>query len=272
MGGLSMDSIGIIGCGNMGGAIAGSLQMEVLVYDSDALKAKQLASSKETISVAESLEALLSTCNTILIAVKPQILSTLYPELRALGSDKKRWISIAAGIPLSVLAEQLATDEIVRFMPNIAAQYGSAVTAVAPAEGCSSSLREDSLHVASSFGSAFLLPESQFSAFIGISGSAIAYVFSFLHGLAMGGVAQGIAYPEALKIASDTMKSATSLIDATKANPVDLATRVCSAGGTTIEGMKALAQGGFEGLVMRAVEASSEKSKMLEAKAANQGK
>ncbi len=226
-----MDKIGIIGCGNMGGAIAGSLQMDIIVYDSDALKAKQLAASKATISVADSLQVLFRECSTILIAIKPQILATLYPEFRALGSDKKRWISIAAGIPLSVLAEQLGTNEIVRFMPNIAAQYGAAVTAAAPAEGCSTSLREDSLHVASSFGSAFLLPESQFSAFIGISGSAIAYVFSFLHGLAMGGVAQGIAYPAALQIASDTMKSATSLIDATKANPVELATRVCSAGG-----------------------------------------
>jgi pyrroline-5-carboxylate reductase len=36
--------------------------------------------------------------------------------------------------------------------------------------------------------------------------------------------------------------------------------------------MKALAQGGFEGLVMRAVEASSEKSKVLEEQAAKQGK
>ncbi len=267
-----MDKIGIIGCGNMGGAIAGSLQMEVIIYDSDSLKAEQLAASKVTISVADSLQALLSECSTILIAIKPQILSTLYPEFRALESSQKRWISIAAGIPLSVLTEQLETEEVVRFMPNIAAQYGAAVTAVAPSQECSSTLREDSLQVASSFGSAFLLPETQFSAFIGISGSAIAYVFSFLHALAMGGVEQGIAYPEALKIANATLKSATSLIDATKANPVELATRVCSAGGTTIEGMRALAQGGFEGLVMRAVEASSEKSKVLEAKAANQGK
>ncbi|MBG0766685.1 MAG: pyrroline-5-carboxylate reductase [Spirochaetaceae bacterium] len=267
-----MDTIGIIGCGNMGGAIAGSLQMKVIVYDSDSRKAEQLATNKATITVVDSLQALFKECSTMLIAVKPQILSTLYPELQALGSNSKRWISIAAGIPLSVLTEKLGTHEIVRFMPNIAAQYGRAVTAVAPAEGCSASLREDSLQVASSFGSAFLLPESQFSAFIGISGSAIAYVFSFLHALAMGGVAQGIAYPQALQIANDTLKSATSLIDATKANPVELATRVCSAGGTTIEGMKALAQGGFEGLVMRAVEASSEKSKMLEEQAAKQGK
>ncbi|MGH0052308.1 MAG: pyrroline-5-carboxylate reductase [Sphaerochaetaceae bacterium] len=264
-----MEKLGIIGCGNMGGAIAASLQMDVSLYDSDREKAEQLA-NKDNITVADSMETLFSTCSTLLIAVKPQILSTLFTRFKTLGSSKKRWISIAAGVPLSVLTEQLETKEIVRFMPNIAAQLKSSVTAVAPAEGCSTSHQELSLQVASSFGSAFLLPESQFSAFIGISGSAIAYVFSFLHGLAMGGVEQGIAYPQALQIANSTLKSAFSLVEATKANPVELATRVCSAGGTTIEGMQTLAQGGFEGLVMRAVTAASEKSRTLEARVTKQ--
>ncbi len=259
-----MGTIGIIGCGNMGGAIAKSLKRDVIVYDSDLNKARELVQGTNHIEVSDSLQSLLCSCSTLLIAVKPQILSSLYSQLRSLGSAEKRWISIAAGIPLSVLTRELESTEVVRFMPNIAAQLSSSVTAVAPTENCSKEHLQEAMDVASSFGSAFLLPESQFSAFIGISGSAIAYVFSFLHGLAMGGVSQGIPYGQALTIANDTLKSASALIDSSGENPVALATRVCSAGGTTIEGMKALAQGGFEGIIMQAVNAASEKSRVLE--------
>ncbi|MGE4454151.1 MAG: pyrroline-5-carboxylate reductase [Sphaerochaeta sp.] len=262
-----MGTLGIIGCGNMGGAIAKSLKRDVFVYDSDLEKARELCEGTNHIQVSDSLQSLFNSCSTLLIAVKPQILSSLYPQLRFLGSAEKRWISIAAGIPLSVLTRELESTEVVRFMPNIAAQLSSSVTAVSPTEECSKEHRKEALEVAASFGSAFLLPESQFSAFIGISGSAIAYVFSFLHGLAMGGVEQGIPYGQALAIANDTLKSASTLIESSGENPVVLATRVCSAGGTTIEGMQALAQGGFEGLVMQAVNAASEKSRMLETRA-----
>ncbi|MGE4583884.1 MAG: pyrroline-5-carboxylate reductase [Sphaerochaeta sp.] len=258
-----MQQLGIIGCGNMGGAIAKSLGRDVLVYDSDQAKAQAFAKEAGLVAVA-SLKELFSQSSCLLLAVKPQILPSLYPELRALGSDQKAWISIAAGVPLMVLHEELGTDEVVRFMPNIAAQMRSAVTAIAPLAGCSDAHIQYAKSVAEAFGSAFLLPESQFAAFIGISGSAIAYVLQFFHALAMGGVVQGIAYPQALQIAIDTAASAVALAKHTQKNPVELATMVCSAGGTTIEGMQALAEGGFDATVMQAVQAASEKSRFLE--------
>ncbi len=264
-----MEKLGIIGCGNMGGAIAQSVQTEVVLFDNDLAKAAALADTASHITSSGSMEELFSQCDTIMIAVKPQILASLYPTFKKLGSAKKHWISIAAGVPLSVLSKNLGTDEVVRFMPNIAAQQKQAVTAVAKQAGCSDSHLSFALEVAKSFGSAFELPESQFSAFIGISGSGIAYVFAFVHALAMGGVVEGIPYPQAAQIATDTLNSATSLLKASGANPIDLATKVCSAGGTTIDGMQSLAEGAFEAVVMQAVEAAAEKSKALEAKAAN---
>ncbi|NBK23332.1 MAG: pyrroline-5-carboxylate reductase, partial [Spirochaetia bacterium] len=96
---------------------------------------------------------------------------------------------------------------------------------------------------------------------------AIAYVFQFFHALAMGGVKEGIPYPQSLAISRDTCLSAAALQKKDHANPVALATMVCSAGGTTIEGMQALAEGSFDATVMAAVSASSAKFRLLEEKA-----
>ena len=256
----------------MGSAIAQALSSEkdwqVSVFDTDKAKLDSLSGC----TIATSMEELLQSEDLLLLAVKPQVLPSLYPILRKAGSRQKRWISIAAGVSLETLTENLGTEEVVRFMPNLAAQVRQSVTAVTPSLKASEFLQKDSLEIAELFGSAFSLPEDQIAAFTGISGSAIAYVFQFFHALAMGGVAEGIPYPQALAIARDTCLSAAALQKKDHANPVGLATMVCSAGGTTIEGMQALAVGNFDATVMAAVSASSAKFRLLEEKAKQTGK
>lgn len=261
-----MQKLGIIGCGNMGGAIAQSLTDGAIVYDSDTQKVDTLTRFAH-IEAASSLQELLDKAQCILLAVKPQVLPSLYPILRQHNSSRKHWISIAAGVPLAVLEKELQTEQVVRFMPNIAASEKAAVTAYAGHQKCSAEHLAYAQNIAQSFGQAFLLNENQFSAFIGISGSAIAFMLQFCHALSMGGVREGIAYPQALQIVSATMNSTNALLSSSKQHPVALATMVCSAGGTTIEGMQTLAEGAFDAVVMQAVEASSEKSREMEAKA-----
>ncbi|MFA5447005.1 MAG: pyrroline-5-carboxylate reductase [Sphaerochaeta sp.] len=260
-----MSQLGIIGCGTMGSAIALSLKCKVLVYDSLAEQLKKLE-GQQHITIASSLEELLAQSDTIILAVKPQILPSLYSTLRS-AKGEKRWISIAAGISLAQLSEGLQSKEIVRLMPNIAAAKRASVTALAATEKCSSFLIRDANEIASSFGAVFALDEKLFSAFIGISGSAIAYMLQFVHALSMGGVAEGIAYPLAKEIVTQTLVSTTAMLADEKAHPMELASSVCSAGGTTIEGVAALANGAFEATVIDAVRAASEKSRIMEAEA-----
>ncbi len=266
-----MKKIGIIGAGNMGGAIAQAISSEkewqVSIFDTDKAKTENLSGCIR----AKSMEELMQSEDLLLLAVKPQVLPSLYPILRKAGSRQKKWISIAAGVSLETLTENLGTEEVVRYMPNLAAQVRQSVTAVTPSIKASDTLKETALVIAELFGSAFILPEDQIAAFTGISGSAIAYVFQFFHALAMGGVKEGLAYPQALAIARDTCLSAAAMQKEGGENPVKLATMVCSAGGTTIEGMQALAAGSFDATVMAAVSASSAKFRLLEEKAKQKG-
>ena len=261
---MDKKNIAIIGCGNMGGAIATALskkdEFSVYIHDKDKACMDRLNNGK--MSPLDTLENA-KDMDVVLIAIKPQVLPTLYNELSKL--NPKMFISIAAGVSIKMLEYGLGKKApIVRFMPNIAAKTGSSVTAVATSSQAKDSDKALALDIASSFGSAFELEEKLFPAFIGISGSAIAYVFEFMHQLAMGGVREGIPYKNALSIVRDTLISATSLQKESQMGAIELETMVCSAAGTTIEGIKALDDGAFGKTVIDAVSAAANKSRDLE--------
>lgn len=257
---------GFIGCGNMGGAIASALCQnngyEVSVY-SAGKGASEFVRQHNNAFLRTSLEQLVQNSDVIVLAVKPQVLPSLYQALKPYGKTKK-WISLAAGVSLKTLSESIGSNEIVRFMPNVAAKINSSVTAVAAAQEADKDFVQKAYEIASSFGSAFFLDEKLFSAFIGVSASAIAYIFQFIHALGLGGCKEGIAYAKAVQMVCDTMKGAVGLIEKTGKNAVDLEASVCSAGGTTVEGVKVLEEAGFNGIVMDAVFAAAKRARDLE--------
>lgn len=260
-----MKRIGIIGCGTMGSAIALSLEEGALVYDSDTGQLERVK-GKAGIECSSSLTDLLERSETVLLAVKPQSLPALYPTL---SSYARNWISIAAGVSLARLSEGLKSEHVVRMLPNIAALQRMSVTALAAHRQCPASMVEQAMAIGRSFGTVVALDEHLFDGFIGISASAIAFMLQFVHALSMGGVAEGIPYPQAKEIVTATLKSTTALLDSSSRHPIDLVSSVCSAGGTTIEGMASLADGAFEATVMDAVRASAQKSRIMEAEASN---
>ena len=263
-----MARISVIGAGNMGGAFAEALSkrkdISLCIYDSCRPCAEKIAGTKANVTVLNSMDQARGS-DVVVIAVKPQVLPQIYEQLSALKPGF--FISIAAGVTLEKLTKNLTSEKVVRFMPNIAAKIGHAVTAVAYSPALSSDERKTAMDIALSVGTAFELEESLFSAFIGISGSGIAYMFEMMHQMAMGGVRQGIPYPKALSIVADTMLSAANLQKETGKNAVELEAMVCSAKGTTIEGVAALTEGGFGAALINAVTAAARKSEELEKKA-----
>ena len=254
----------IIGTGNMGGAFAEALSknqaLDLYVYDSYAPCAKALAQGKN-MTVLPSMDKA-TGFDVVIIAVKPQVLPSIWEDLAALQPG-----FFISGVTLEKLQTNLKTCKVVRFMPNIAAKIGAAVTAVAYSKDLNQQQKDCAMDIALAVGSAFELEENLFSAFIGISGSGIAYMLEFMHQLAMGGVREGIAYPKALSIVSDTMLSAAKLQKATGKNAADLEAMVCSAKGTTIAGITALDEAGFAAAVINAVSAAAKRSEELEKKA-----
>jgi len=270
-----MNNIGFIGLGNMGASILKAVansdkNLKIGIFDTDIEKANilksELSDFNENITIEKNLSDLVDNSSVVMLCVKPQILAKLYAEIQFACYNDPLFISIAAGIKTSTLAKELESKRIVRFMPNLAAKCNKSVTAICASSSTGDADVQTAMQIAEKFGSAFVLDEDKFSAFIGISGSAIAFVFEFAHSIALGGTHEGIAYDVALDIAFQTMDSAKSLFEVDKENPISLMSKVCSAGGTTIEGIKTLSDYNFSSAVINSVVNTSKKSKELEKK------
>ena len=83
-----------------------------------------------------------------------------------------------------------------------------------------------------------------------------AFCFQFADALALGGVRAGLSYPDACRLAAQTMLGAAEMLLQGGEAPDVLKMRVCSPAGTTIEGVLALEQGGFSYTVQNAVTAA----------------
>jgi len=260
-------AVGVIGFGNMGEALAVGLARKnvcaaVRVFETSP-PARAKAQRNKKLTVCDTLEALVEASAIIVIAIKPQDIPALLARLRPHAHDRA-FISLAAGLGTIYLQKELGVEQVVRFMPNLAAKVGKALVGVSPGADCGPAFADQALTIAGAIGRAVVLPEKLIAAITGLSGSGIAFVFHFAHALAMGGVREGFAYPQALQHALDTMDGAVALLRDSGDHPMAFESRVCSPSGTTIEGVKALEALGFTNAVLEAVSASARRAHELE--------
>ncbi len=262
-----MDRVGIIGFGVMGEAFATALRrgqpgLPLAVFDSR-VERREAAQRLPGVVVPASAADLVRLGGLVILCVKPQDLEALLAALKPVAGSA-RFVSILAGKRIRTVSEGLGTKAVARFMPNIAAVAGRALVGVSFAADAPAPFRAECLAAASVFGTALEIPERLMAAMTGLSGSGIAYVLSFVDSMAMGGVAAGFDYPTALRVATEALESAAALLKSSGAHPRELASRVASPAGTTIQGLRALERGGFAAAVMEAVEAAARRAAELE--------
>ena len=88
-------------------------------------------------------------------------------------------------------------------------------------------------------------------------------MYMFLEALSDGAVACGLPRAKAMDYAAMTMAGAAEIYLRTHTHPGMLKDAVCSPGGSTIAGVRALEQHGFRGAVMDCVAAAYEKNQKL---------
>ena len=265
-------TFGFIGLGNMGGAILKGMvscgrfpAASICGFDADSEKLD--AVTKETgITPCSSFCDVISSSDVVLLAVKPQQLPSVLEDASALSSlPSKLFISIAAGFPIARILDLLGCDTIpvIRVMPNLNAQVGEAISAVCEDSPASAEQLETAKDIFSSVGEVVLLKEKLLGAFSAVAGASPAFTFMYADALAMAGVQAGIPRDLSLRIALQAIKGSCVNASLSGEHPDTLRDRVCSPGGTTIEGVTVLEEDGFKGTVMDAVRAVIEKDERL---------
>ena len=259
---------GFIGCGNMGGALAvaaaqNNPDMAIAVCDAMPEKAQALGTLFDNVTVA-SLEDLARNSHYIFLGVKPQMLEQLFASLAPLLSEDAILVSMAAGTAISKI-EMLAGLEVpvIRIMPNIAVAVGKGVILYAGNQ----MVQEDALafFVSAMSGAGLLdaIPEEKIDAASTVSGCGPAFAYMFLEALADGGVACGLPRDKAQTYAAAMLAGAAEHVLLSGSHPGALKDAVCSPGGTTIAGVRALEENGFRAAAMDAIIAAYEKTLRL---------
>lgn len=253
--------IGIIGVGNMGSAIAKGLLDKNELFLSN--RGSNLDFFKDkNVSIMEN-RRLVENSDYIILAVKPNYYKDVIDEIKDLLKDKV-FISIAPGFNLKKLENLLGEDKkIVMTMPNTPASVGEGMSILCPNENVSDDEFSYVLEIFSSFGKAIKIDENQFDVAGVINGCLPAFVDLFIEGLSDGAVFCGLKRDISYELIAQTIIGSAKLIEDSKEHPGLLKDKVTSPNGTTIEGVKTLEENNFRASLIKAVEASFNKSRNM---------
>jgi pyrroline-5-carboxylate reductase len=263
-------TLGMIGVGNMGSAIArGVLKAGLLtpdrlyMTDIDSVKIDALAKELGAHACKDEKE-LVAAADTVLIAVKPQQIGELLGTVAPLATPNHLFISIAAGIPTGKFCDALGAEaRIIRVMPNTPAMLGCGAAGVARGGAATDADLARALDLFGSVGVAVEVEESQINAVTGLSGSGPAYVFHLIEALIEAGCAVGLSDDVSRKLTIQTVLGAARMAVETGTDPAELRRRVTSPNGTTEAGLKVMADGNFIDLVKRTVARATERGEEL---------
>ncbi len=262
-----------IGCGNMGGAIA-SAALRTLPADEvavcDYVKEKTDAFTAAGAHAAD-VDTIAAQAQYIFLGVKPAFVpATLQSLAKGLARNPDAVIvSMAAAVTVASIKEVLRTQgtdrHVIRIMPNTPVAVGAGMTVYTADTDTTEEEIGALRHILQASGEVIPMDESKIDAAGTVAGCGPAFAYMFAEALADGGVACGLSRTDAAALAAQMLLGAAQMLK-TFGHPSDLKDAVCSPGGTTIEGVHALEQGGMRASVMDAVVRAYEKTLRLKPK------
>jgi pyrroline-5-carboxylate reductase len=264
---LASLELGIIGGGVMAEAILSRLLSQeiyaanrVIVSDVSGERRSYLQQTYQVNVTPHNLEV--AQAETVILAIKPQVLASIAEELSGAEVACELWLSILAGASLEQL-EKIFKQPVIRVMPNTPVMVGCGMTALAAGQNVSSQHLDRAQRIFAAVGEAITVPETWMDAVTGLSGSGPAFVAIAVEALTDGGVAAGLPRAVAAKLALQTVRGTTELMIQKDLHPALLKDQVTSPGGTTIAGVASLEASGFRAALIQAVQAAYRRSQEL---------
>lgn len=267
---MDTPKIAFVGGGNMARALIGGLRNaghpagRICVAE-PAPNARDRIASQFGIAVTSDNRKAVSGSETVVLAVKPQVMPEVLVDLKEALGPGTLVISVAAGVTLKTLRAGLGGRvQLVRAMPNTPALYGAGMTGMVAAECLSTDAYRRAEQILKSAGDVVWLDdEALMDVVTAVSGSGPAYFFALAELLAKAGERAGLDAEVAAQLVSQTAKGAGVMLTESGESAGRLREQVTSPGGTTAAALSVLEEAGFAQLIDDAVAAAVRRGREL---------
>ena len=264
--------IALLGVGKLGEALLSGLLRSgrpagsMLAAERYAERAAEIA---ERYGVATPVpEQAVAIADVVLLAVKPQDMRALLGEISPHLNPGALVVSLAAGIPSSLI-EQLLPEgtPVVRVMTNTPVFVDEAMSALSAGSHAGAGHLELVEELLRPVGKVVRVPESQLDAVTALSGSGPAYFFFLVEAMIDAGILLGLPRAVAAELIVQTAVGSARMLRESGEHPVLLREAVTSPGGTTISAIRTMEDHGVRAAMLAAIEAARDRSRELAADA-----
>lgn len=256
-----MEKVAIIGAGNLGLSIArGIIKKEILSYAELILTKKKSADDlvREGFRLTSNCEAV-NEARVIIMCVQPHQAEGILREVSSVLTSEHVIISTITGVSIEHLSRYVDVKcSFIRAMPNTAAAIANSMTCIA-ANDMSIEHLEKAEHLFQAIGQTLIIEEDLMQAATVLGASGIAFFMRYLRAATQAGVQMGFDSEDAKKIAVQTAKGASLLIQELGTHPEVEVDRVTTPKGCTIEGINEMEHQGFSSSLIKGVMASYRK-------------
>ncbi len=266
---LESKKIAIIGCGNIGSAIAdGIIKTKSVIRKNIFItrrKKEALAKYKKLgLNTTTDNKKAVHSSEIVIIAVTPHQLDAVLEDIKYSLDEKKHIIfSVVSGVNIKSIKDKIGKNiPVVRVMPNTAIKISESMT-------CLSVLNENkkALDLAKQLfdllGSTLIIKEELMVPATVLGACGIAFFMRAIRAASQGGIEIGFHAEEALFIAAQTAKGAASILLMNKTHPEEEVDKVTTPQGCTIAGLNEMEHNGFSSSLIKGIVTSSEKCSKL---------
>jgi len=256
---MANKKVAIIGCGNLGKAIANGLLSQGNITPENITvtrrRVERLNALKEQgICVTSDNAAAIQGADLIIVALKPYNMEPILKELNPhFNANKHAIVSLATGISIGQIDDCIeANVPIFRAMPNTAADVMMSMTCIA-----SNTNDKEAIQMVKTYfdaiGETIFINEALMDSATVLGACGVAYVLRFIRAMIQGGITIGFDAKTATQIVNNTVKGAAELLIQREEHPEFEIDKVTTPRGCTIAGLNEMEHNGFSSALIKGI-------------------
>ncbi len=237
---MTINTLGFIGFGKLAKTLYHGFKHELDNNKINLLINSRSADDDQSFTYV-SKKIILDEADIIILAVKPQQLNEIMPDLSQIDWNQRCLVSLLDGVPLAIYQAKLPNlTHALRVMPNTAAQFQQSMTTFSSLSSTHNDYELFIKSLFSSIGSIIKIDESYMDFSTALCGSGPAFFFQLFQAMISLAEAEGMSSDDARLMINQLAQGLASSL-ANRKDPIPkLITEICSPQGTTEAGLSYL--------------------------------